>query len=322
MTPFDRLFSSKGFLLADGAVGTMLMSDGLDPGDAPESWNVAHPERVRAVHRGYVQAGCDIILTNSFGGSRFRLERRGLQGRVAELNRAAATLARAEADAAPRPVAVGGSIGPSGEFFEPWGVLSFAEARDGFAEQVAALVDGGVGVLWLETMSDLQELQAAALGVRDVTDLPIVTTLTFDTNGRTMMGVTPLQALAAMHELGAFALGANCGNGPDEIEGVIRAMHAADPAAILVAKSNAGLPEYVGGVLTYAGTPEMMAGHAVRVRGLGARIIGACCGSTPEHLSAMAAVLASERTEPVAAEEEPARDETSHSDPHRRQGQP
>ena len=295
MTAFDRLLSSKAIVLADGAMGTMLMSAGLDPGDAPEGWNVAYPERVRAVHRGYIQAGSDIILTNSLGGSRFRLKLHGLQDRVAELNRAAATLARAEADAAPRPVAVGGSIGPSGEFFEPLGVLSFAEGRDGFAEQAAALVEGGVDVLWLETMSDLQELQAAALGVRDVTDLPIVTTLTFDTNGRTMMGVTPLQALAAMRELGAAALGANCGNGPAEIEGVIRAMRAADPDAILVAKSNAGLPEYVGGVVTYTGTPEMMARHAVRVRGLGARIIGACCGSTPEHLSAMAEALASDR---------------------------
>ncbi len=292
LNTFESLLASNPYLLADGAMGTMLMSAGLEHGEAPEGWNLSHADRVRAIHRDYLRAGSKIILTNSFGGSHFRLERHGLQDRVAELNRAAAELARAEADAAPHPVAVAGSVGPSGELIEPMGLLSFNQARDGFAEQAAALVDGGVDVLWIETMSDLQELQAAVMGARAVSDLPIVTTLTFDTNGRTMMGVSPVQGLRAMRELQVAALGGNCGNGPAEIEDVIKAMHAADPDVVLVAKANAGIPEYVDGDLCYSGTPEVMARYALRVRNLGAKIIGGCCGSTPDHIRAMAQVLA------------------------------
>ena len=291
MNTFESLLTSSTFLLADGAMGTMLMAAGLEHGEAPEGWNTSHPERVRAVHRSYIQAGSHIILTNSFGGSRFRLGQYGLQDRVTELNRAAAELVRAEASAAPRPIAVGGSIGPSGELFEPLGTLTFGAARDAFAEQAAALSEGGVDVLWIETMSDLQEVRAAVEGARAVCDLPLVTTMTFDTHGHTMMGVSPVQALEALRELGPVALGGNCGNGPAEIEGVIKAMHAADPTVTLVAKSNAGLPKYVNDVLTYSGTPEVMARHALHVHSLGAKIIGACCGSTPEHVRAMSEAL-------------------------------
>jgi 5-methyltetrahydrofolate--homocysteine methyltransferase len=291
MNTFQMLLASNPYLLADGAMGTMLMSTGLEHGEAPEEWNLTHPEKVRAVHRGYIQAGSNIILTNSFGGNRFRLQRHGLHDRVSELNRAAAKLARAEADSALHPVAVAGSIGPSGELFEPMGLLKFNQAHEGFAEQATALVEGGVDVLWIETMSDLQEMQAAVMGARDVSDLPVVTTLTFDTNGRTMMGVSPVQGLEAMRELGVTALGGNCGNGPAEIEEVITAMHAADPSAVLVAKANAGIPEYENGELCYSGTPDVMARYAQRVHRLGARIIGGCCGTTPEHVRAMAQAL-------------------------------
>ena len=291
MRTFESLLAARPYLLADGAIGTMLMSAGLPHGTAPEEWNLSRPDAVRAVHRGYIQAGSDIILTNSFGGTRFRLERHGFQDRVSALNRAAAKLARAEADAAPRTVAVAGSMGPSGELFEPMGLLNFDQARDGFAEQAAALIDGGADALWIETMSDLQELQAAVMGAREVTDLPIITTMTFDTNGHTMMGVGPIQGMDAMRELGVSALGGNCGNGPAEIEGVIEAMHAADPSVVLVAKANAGIPELVEGELCYSGTPEVMAGYALQVRRLGAKIIGGCCGTTPAHLRAMADAL-------------------------------
>jgi 5-methyltetrahydrofolate--homocysteine methyltransferase len=302
MNTFELLLTSNTYLLADGAIGTMLMAAGLDHGDAPEAWNASRPDSVRTVHRSYIQAGSRIILTNSFGGSRFRLKLHGLQDRVAELNRAAAELARVEADAAPHPVAVAGSMGPSGEFLAPMGTLSFEEARDGFAEQAAALAAGGVDVLWIETMSDLQEVQAAVEGARAASDLPIVTTMTFDTHGRTMMGVTPLQALEAMRELGPVALGGNCGNGPAEIEEVIKAMRAADPTVALVAKSNAGIPKYVNDVLTYSGTPEVMARHALRALGLGAKIIGTCCGGRPEHVRAMAEALKTDQAKGDADE--------------------
>ena len=168
-------------------MGTMLMSSGLGLGEAPEGWNFSHPAQVRAIHRNYIQAGSNIILTNSLGGTRFRFKLHGLQASVTELNRVAAELARVEADGALSPVTVGGSIGPTGELFEPMGVLAFGEARDAFAEQAAALVEGGVDLFWIETMSDLQELQAAVMAVRAISDLPIVTAMTFDTHGCTIV---------------------------------------------------------------------------------------------------------------------------------------
>lgn len=154
-------------------------------------WNVLHPDRIRAVHRGYVEAGAQIILTNSFGGTSFRLKLHKLQDRAFELNKAAAELARAEADAADHPVVVGGSLGPTGEIMEPVGAMKYADAVAAFAEQAAGLAAGGADVLWIETMSDISEVRAAVEGCRESTNLPVVATMTFDTNGRTMMGVTP-----------------------------------------------------------------------------------------------------------------------------------
>jgi methionine synthase I (cobalamin-dependent) len=291
MDALQSLLVSQPFVLADGAMGTMLMNAGLEHGDPPEEWNVRHPDRVRAVHAGYIDAGSQIVLTNSFGGTRYRLGLHGLQDRVAELNRAAGEVARSAADAAASAVIVAGSMGPTGELIEPLGTLTVDDARAAFAEQAAALTAGGVDVLWIETMSDLREVQAAVEGVRSATDLPFVTTMTFDTRGYTMMGVSPAQALEALREHRPVALGGNCGNGPAEIEGVIQTMHDLDPDVVLVAKSNAGIPELVDGDIVYSGTPQVMADYARRVRALGARIIGACCGSTPEHVRAMAQAL-------------------------------
>lgn len=292
MNKLEQLLADNDYLIADGGMGTMLMAAGLEQGDPPEMWNILHPDRIRAVHRGYIEAGSQIILTNSFGGTCFRLKLHNLQDRAYELNKAAAELARAEADAADHPVVVGGSLGPSGEIMEPVGALSFADAVAGFAEQAAGLAAGGVDVLWIETMSDVSEVRAAVEGCRQATDLPIVATMTFDTNGRTMMGVTPAQAYAELSAMNLTALGGNCGNGPAEIEGVIQAMYATDQAYPFVAKSNAGIPEYVHGQLRYNGTPDVMADYAVKVRNYGARIIGACCGSSPAHIAAMAEALA------------------------------
>lgn len=292
MNKLEKLLAEQETILIDGGMGTMLMAAGLEQGDPPEMWNDYYPERIRTVHRGYIEAGAQIILTNSFGGSRFRLKLHNLQDRAFELNRKAAALARAEAETAVAPVLVAGSIGPSGEIMDPIGALTFADAVAGFAEQAAGLAAGGVDVLWIETMSDVNEVRAAVEGARQTTDLPLVTTMTFDTNGRTMMGVTPVQAFTDMKELGVTALGGNCGNGPQEIEAVIQAMYALDQSFPLVAKSNAGIPQYIHGHLCYDGTPDVMAQYAVKVRNYGARIIGACCGSTPAHIKAMAAALA------------------------------
>jgi 5-methyltetrahydrofolate--homocysteine methyltransferase len=292
MADWEGLLARPGIILADGAMGTMLFDAGLTFGDPPERWNVEHPDRVRAVHRGYLEAGAQLILTNTFGGNRFRLRMHNLQDMVGELNRTAAVLARAEVRAAGDAALVAGDIGPSGAILEPLGELAFDDAAAGFAEQAASLIDGGVDVLWIETMSDLQEVRAAVQGARQASSsIPVITTMTFDTRGHTMMGVSPEQAAMELSGWGAAAIGGNCGNGPEEIIEVIRKMHAEAPQAVLVAKANAGIPELVNGRAVYGASPETMAGYARAVAQAGARIIGSCCGSTPAHVAAMAAAL-------------------------------
>lgn len=288
---FLELIARGEPVVADGGMGTMLMNAGLMFGDPPEHWNVLPDKQphVRAIHRGYLDAGSQIILTNSFGGTAFRLKLHNLQDRVFELNRAAAELARAEAG---ENAVVAGSIGPSGELFEPMGALTFDAAVAGFAAQAAGLAAGGVDVLWVETMSDLQEVRAAVVGARQAAPhLPVVATMTFDTRGFTMMGVSPAQAIEELADLNLAALGGNCGNGTAEIEGVVYGMSQTGATLPLIAKSNAGMPDMVDGRAVYNGTPEIMAEYARRVRALGATIIGACCGSSPAHIAAIAQAL-------------------------------
>jgi 5-methyltetrahydrofolate--homocysteine methyltransferase len=273
-------------------MGTLLMALGLGRGVAPEMWNVEQPEQVRKIHRDYITAGAQIILTNSLGGNRKRLSLHELSDRTFELNRAAAYVARLEAEAAEGPVVVAGSVGPTGALMTPLGDLTFEGAKSTFKEQAGALIEGGVDVLWVETMSDLEEMRAAIEGCREVaSDFPIVATMTFDTHGHTSMGISPQAAVEALGGLNLMAIGGNCGNGPAEIEAVIEAMLKANPDAVLVAKSNAGVPRMEGDRQVYDASPEVMAEHALRVRDLGARIIGACCGSTPEHIRAMGHAL-------------------------------
>jgi len=279
-------------ILADGAMGTMLFANGLEFGDPPEVWNIAHPDIIRRVHRGYLDAGSRILLTNTFGGNRFGLEMHGNASRVDELNRTAAILLRSEVDAAGTGALVAGDIGPSGQIMAPLGTLEYDEAVDGFAEQARALVAGGVDVLWIETMSALEEIHAAIEGARRAAPtMPIIATMTFDTRGRTMMGVTPEQAAEALLGWGADAIGGNCGNGPDELVPVVQKMHAVAPDAVIVAKSNAGIPELVDFKTVYRAGPDEMAARGLEFREAGARIIGACCGSTPAHLERMHEVL-------------------------------
>jgi 5-methyltetrahydrofolate--homocysteine methyltransferase len=290
---WQTLLERPGVILADGAMGTMLFESGLQFGDPPERWNVEYPDRVRGIHRGYLEVGSRLILTNTFGGNRFRLGLHSLENRVPELNMAGALVARAEVEASGQEAVVAGDIGPSGSILAPLGETSFEEAAEAFHEQARALLKGGVDVVWIETMSDLEEMRAAVEGVRQASaDVPILTTMTFDTRGHTMMGVSPEQAIASLRTWGAAAIGGNCGNGPEEILGVLRKMHAAAPDVVLVAKANAGVPALIQGKAVYGATPQAMAEYAVAAAGLGARIIGACCGSTPAHLRAMAEALA------------------------------
>ena len=289
---FLELLEQGGPVMADGAMGTMLFQNGLQFGDPPEVWNLTQPEIIRRIQRNYLDAGSQIIMTNTFGGNRLRLGLHGLSARVDELNRTAAILARAEVRSAGDTALVAGDIGPSGEIVAPLGTLDYEIAVDVFREQAASLVAGGVDLIWIETMSDLNEIKAAIEGVRQAAPgIALIATMTFDTRGFTMMGVSPEQAVEALVAWGADAVGGNCGNGPDELLPVIERMHAAAPDAIIVAKSNAGMPELVDMRAVYKADEATMAGYATQFVAAGATIVGACCGSTPDHLRAMSAAV-------------------------------
>jgi 5-methyltetrahydrofolate--homocysteine methyltransferase len=291
---FLQLLQEKPFLMADGATGTNLFAAGLMTGDSPETWNHLHPEKITALHQSFVDAGSDLILTNSFGGTRHRLKLHGDQDRVYEINKRAAEIARAVADKAMaatpgRVVIVAGSMGPTGELFVPLGALTEEAGVAAFEEQALALRDGGVDVLWIETMSAREEVAAAVKGAAKA-GLPIVTTCSFDTNGRTMMGMTPADFAKFVHTLEPkpVAYGANCGVGASDLTATIVQMaQAAQPGDIIVAKGNCGIPFYDEGKIKYNGTPELMADYAGLVRDAGARIIGGCCGTSPEHLKSI-----------------------------------
>lgn len=289
---FTEALAARPWLLADGATGTSYFQMGLVSGDAPEMWNFEHPERVRSLHRHFIEAGADIVLTNTFGGNRHRLKLHNAQDQVHAINVAAARNARAEADAAGRDVYVAGSIGPTGEIFMPVGTMPHEEGVAAFAEQAMALKDGGVDVLWIETMSSEEELRAAVEGASEA-GLPIVTTMSFDTNGRTMMGITPkaFGALTASLATQPVAVGANCGVGASELVATVMGIVGARPEAHVVAKGNCGIPQYVDGHIHYTGTPELMADYARIALDAGAKIIGGCCGTSPEHLAAMRKAL-------------------------------
>ncbi len=292
MENLKSLLQSGKPILLDGAMGTMLFAAGLNSGDSPEEWNVLHPDKVRAIHRAYIEAGSQIILTNTFGGSSVRLESHGLADRVFELNEAAAKNARAEADSAGRLVIVAGSIGPSGQILAPLGTLSLEDARQSFADQASGQAAGGVDLFWIETMSDLEEVKAAIAGIRSVSDLPISATMSFDTHGHTMMGISPSRAAEELSQLGLAALGANCGTGSNELIEAIRAMKEAAPDLVLIAKANAGIPQLMeDGEVVYNGSPDVMGKYAKEVFQTGARLIGGCCGNTPAHIAEMAKAL-------------------------------
>mgnify|MGYP005846742505 CR=1 FL=1 len=275
--------------LVDGAMGTMLMAAGLESGMATESWNLSHPDKVLAVHRAYLEAGAEVILTNTLGGTGRKLARSGLGDKVYEANRRGAEIAR---QAAGEDAYVLGDIGSIGEFLEPLGNLSREEAVEAFAEQARALRDGGVDGFLVETMSDLEEALAACEGVRlAAPELPVMCTMTFDARGRTIMGTTAQQAAQALYAFGLDALGTNCGQGPEEMLKVIQAMAAVCPEAVLIAEPNAGTPRLVEGVTHFDATPETMADYALQYASAGVKIIGACCGSTPAHIEAMAKAL-------------------------------
>ncbi len=294
--PLGALLQERGYLLADGATGTNLFNMGLASGDAPELWNIDHPERIEALYAAAVEAGSDLFLTNSFGANASRLKLHGAQDRVRELNRAAAAIGRKVADAemarSGRRVLVAGSIGPTGEIMEPMGSLTHDAAVAMFLEQAEGLKEGGADILWVETISAPEEYRAAAEACAKA-GMPWVGTMSFDTAGRTMMGVTTTDMVKLVDRLDSppVAFGANCGVGASDLLRTILGLTAQAPEKPVVAKGNAGIPKYVDGEIVYDGTPELMADYAVMARDCGAAIIGGCCGTMPAHLRAMRAAL-------------------------------
>ncbi len=288
-----RLLADREWLLADGGTGTTFFNMGLSTGDAPELWNVLAPERVRALYDGAIAAGSDIFLTNSFGGNAARLGHHDAGDDVVRLNRTAAAIARAAAAAVEREVVVAGSIGPTGVLLAPSGRLSAASAAEMFEEQARALIEGGVDILWVETMSAPEELEAAAAAVAR-TGHPWCCTMSFDTDGRTMTGLAAAEMVSLVEGLPVppIAYGANCGVGAPDLLRTLVELATAGPRLPLIAKANAGIPKLVDSRVVYDGTPDLMAEYAVLARDCGARVIGGCCGTGPEHLAAMREALA------------------------------
>ena len=290
--PLADLIASRDWLLTDGATGTTLFAMGLQAGEAPELWNTDRPADIRALYRGPVDAGSDLFLTNSFGGTAARLKLHNAQSRVRELNRVAAELGREVADRAPRKVVVAGSMGPTGEIMEPMGPLTHALAVEMFHEQAEGLKEGGGDVLWVETISSAEEFRAAAEAAR-LAEMPWCGTMSFDTAGRTMMGLTSVGLAMLVETLPnpPLAFGANCGVGASDLLRTVLGFAAQGSERPLIAKGNAGIPKYVDGHIHYDGTPALMADYAVLARDAGARLIGGCCGTTPEHLRLMREAL-------------------------------
>jgi 5-methyltetrahydrofolate--homocysteine methyltransferase len=281
-------------LVFDGAMGTQLIAAGYRPVESPESWNVSSPEVVSAIHRAYLEAGADIIETNSFGGSRSKLTAYHAAERVAELNGAGARLATAVRDEVAPGKLVAGDIGPSGRMLPPLGNASADELRDVFAEQAEALVAGGVDVIAMTTFFDLVEAKAAVLGARAMAgSLPILISLAFKPTPRgyrTMMGVTPAQAAATLLEAGADVVGANCEITGEDMPGLVTEFRAATDAPLVI-QPNAGQPSLVDGHTTYGQTPESFASFMPAIVAAGANIVGGCCGTTPAYIAALVAAL-------------------------------
>jgi len=288
----SEMLASRDWLMADGATGTNLFNMGLMSGDAPEMWNVDETAKIIALYKGAVDAGSDIFLTNSFGANASRLKLHGAENRVGELNKAAASIGREVADASGRKVVVAGSVGPTGEIMAPMGSLTHEIAVEMFHEQAEGLKAGGADVLWVETISAIEELIAAAEAFARA-DMPWCGTMSFDTAGRTMMGITSAEMVKRVGKIAhqPLAFGANCGVGASDLLRTVLGFHAAGNALPLIAKGNAGIPKYHDGHIHYDGTPDLMADYAVLARDCGATIIGGCCGTTPEHLRAMRQAL-------------------------------
>lgn len=305
MSKLQKLLDAGKILLADGATGTNLFEVGLTSGMAPEIWNVEEPDKIRALHRSFLDAGSDLLVTNSFGGSARRLMLHKLHHRVHELNAVAAELAAEEAAKYDREIVIAGSVGPSGDLFEPLGPLTYALAFEVFSEQIAGLKAGGADVAWIETMSAAEEVAAAA-DAAIALDMPYTTTVSFDTAGRSMMGLAPgdFAGLMAARDPAPLAIGSNCGVGASDLVFALLELKANAGALPVIAKANAGIPQVQGDHVCYTGTPELMETYAHLAINAGAQIVGGCCGNSPAHVLHMRKALDDHRPGPTPTLEE------------------
>ncbi|MGI5912392.1 MAG: homocysteine S-methyltransferase family protein [Syntrophomonadaceae bacterium] len=274
-------------LILDGAMGTMLQEQGMRPGQCPELFGIENPRMLSSIHQQYIEAGSDIIQTNTFGGNRFKLAEYGLANRVEEINGEAVKIARQSAG---NKVLVAASIGPSGKLLQPMGDVDFDQLYTAFSEQVIACEKAGADLISIETMTDLGEARIATIAARQNTNLPVIVHLSFETDGRTMMGTDPVTALLTLEALQPLAIGANCSGGAKELLPVIENMNNYTSVYLSV-EPNAGLPILIDGETVFPDSPEEMAEYALRLRDAGANIIGGCCGTTPAHIRAIASIL-------------------------------
>lgn len=289
-----RKLSEQAIIISDGAWGTMLHGMGLTPGTCAEEWNLSHPDKVQSIAQQYIAVGAEMILTNTFGGSPFKLASYGLESAAYDINRAGAKLSR---EAASENIIVAASVGPTGRFLEPLGDITVTEMIDNFQIQIRGLADGGADAILVETMSDLGEAIAAIQAAKAVCNLPVIVTMTFERGQqgyRTMMGISIEQAVTELSSAGADLLGTNCGNGIEQVVEIIAEMRKYTDK-YLVAHPNAGLPRLVGDQTIFDQTPADMARHVPALMRAGANIIGGCCGTNPQHIQAIARTVASHR---------------------------
>jgi len=296
MSKFLQLLSSPPPILADGAMGTFLHAHGVDHTHCFDELNLTDPARVADVHRQYIDSGAQIILTNTFGANRYKLNKNGHDEKLVEINRAGVELAKRVVSASFRDVLVAGDVGPLGVRIAPYGRVQPDEAREAFAEQIKVLADSGVDLVVIETMTDVFETVEAIRAAKDVgtqhaAPVPIVATMTFTRDDRTLLGDSPTKVACALHEAGADVIGVNCSGGPAQLIRILREMRHAVPDARFWVKPNAGWPEHVGGRVMYAAAPEYFRDYVLEFWKAGANIIGGCCGTTPEHIAAMRKTL-------------------------------
>ncbi|MDK1118239.1 MAG: bifunctional homocysteine S-methyltransferase/methylenetetrahydrofolate reductase [Anaerolineae bacterium] len=288
---FLDFLDQQQVLLADGAMGTVLHARGVDIDKCFDALNIDSPAIVADAHREYIEAGAQVILTNTFGANRYKLAKYGLEDQTVAINRAGVEVALGALAASQKKIFLAGDVGPLGVHIEPYGRVRLSEARDAFVEQISALYEAGSDLIVIETMSDLYEIREAVRAVRDTCDLPVVASITFTRDNLTLLGDTPAKAASTLYEEGTDVIGVNCSGGPVQLLQILRAMRHAVPGARFWIKPNAGWPEQVGGRIMYPANAEYFGDYALAFRQAGANIVGGCCGTTPEHIAAMRVAL-------------------------------